>query len=658
MNRSIALFVALAVLVAHALALRIDGSGSLTPPYDPAFITYRVARKLVYEGAWIWNPGTSGLDASPSVVWVLVCALFERLYVSINLWVRVVGVLATATSFILASRFQADRAASLITPMLLAISGSMAAAAVSGTETALLTMLVTGAFLAFERRRDGWLGLLLLLCGLTRAEGWILAALFFALRLNERRRARSEGGEELPALRHFLLPATGAVAMAAIHWKVTGYFLAPWFESLLRAGNRSWRPGLGYLEDFFLSTASPALLVYSVWYLLRGRLSRTGSRALFLFLAWSLLVLMSGGGRTPFCETMVPVLPIALISAQEGMITALNSTRRVIRSLAWASFLGAILASAMASLHPDDLRPLPLASLQERWMRPSATPRFGYVDRLGRPGLAEEIAGTRDLRAIGLFLRDHVDPSSTVLTPWPGSVGYLSDLLVYDLQGRATRAPGADHPSPRAIHSRVDVLAAIEAAPDYLTPVIRPQEKPPSIESVAAKWVRELDAFPALPGRLEAVTGALDDEYELITIPLSVEDDGGPSWSRHNVLLRRRALGLTPRLRGSWIRGKLTVYVEHRGHWQLADLSIVGVDEGGEEHSLSPTGRFLPGGGAMARSELLLTETGERPMTLISCSPEEIPPGLESVRVQLRNPGALGHERSALVSTELVLRSK
>lgn len=649
MNRSIALFVALAVLVAHSLALRTDGSGSLTPPYDQAFVTFRVAHKLVYEGSWIWNPGTSGLDASPSALWVLVCAGFERLYLPINLWVQVVGVLATASSFIIASRFHSNRAASLITPMLLAISGTMAAAAVSGTETALLTMLVTGSFLAFERRWDRSLGFLLLLCGLTRAEGWILMGLFFVLRLRERKRAHRAGESELPALRFFLIPALGAAAMTLVHWKATGYFLAPWFESLFRVEDRAWAPGLGYLVDFFLSTASPALLVYSVWYLFRGRLSPTGTRALLLFLAWSFLVLLNGGGETPFCETMVPVLPIALISAQEGMITALNSTRRFIRALAWVSFLGAVLASAMASLRPGDLRPAPIASLHAGWMRPSATPRYGYADRLGRLGLVEEIVGTEELRALGLFMRDHLDPRRTVLTPWPGSIGYLSDLQVFDLQGRVTPAPGADRPYPRAIGPRVDLIATIETEPDYIAPVLRPGEAPPMIERIAAEWVEKLEKDPDSPGKLESVIGALG-AYELITVPLPGGSEGGATWRRRNVILRRRDLELTPQLYGACVGGVLTVHVKHRGHWQLADLSIVGRDRRGRAHSLSPTGGFLPGPNTLARSGLLLTETGERPMTLMSCLLAGLPPGLDSVRVELRNPGVAGRDGSALVS--------
>ena len=66
MNRSLVLLVAMSVLVAHSLALRTDAAGALAPPYDQAFIAFRVARNLVFEGSWSWGPGVAGIDSYPS----------------------------------------------------------------------------------------------------------------------------------------------------------------------------------------------------------------------------------------------------------------------------------------------------------------------------------------------------------------------------------------------------------------------------------------------------------------------------------------------------------------------------------------------------------------------------------------------------------------
>src|SRR5690606_41633571 len=54
--------------------------------------------------------------------------------------------------------------------------------------------------------------------------------------------------------------------------------------------------GVGGLWDFVRVAASPLLVLYAVWYLLRGRLSATGTRALGLGLAWCAVVTVQGGG--------------------------------------------------------------------------------------------------------------------------------------------------------------------------------------------------------------------------------------------------------------------------------------------------------------------------------------------------------------------------
>jgi len=379
MNRGIVIFVALTVLVAHSLAIRTDVGGALAPPYDQAFVAFRIARNLVFEGDWSWSPGQSGFDAYPSTLWVLVCTVIERLNLPINIVVRAIGVLATASSFIVATRFHPDRVASLITPMLLAISGAMAAAAVNGTETAIFTALVTVAFLAYERRRERFLGFALLLCGLTRGEGWVLVLAFLAMRLWERAR-----GVEGSTLKPFLAPLAGLLGLTALRFHLNGYLLPPWLADLVELREGELRNGAAYVRDFFVSSASPALVVYALWYVLRRNLSRTGVRALVLFLVWTALVTLQGGGSTPFSEAMVPVLPLILIAGQEGLITALNSLKAPVRVLAWASFLVAVSLSTLASFRRSQQGPELLVQLQADWMRPEAAPRFGFEDQLGR----------------------------------------------------------------------------------------------------------------------------------------------------------------------------------------------------------------------------------------------------------------------------------
>ena len=70
MNRSIALFVALVVLLAHVLAIHNDGEGNFAFPYDQAYVVFRLARHLVREGELAWNLGAGGFESYPSALWL------------------------------------------------------------------------------------------------------------------------------------------------------------------------------------------------------------------------------------------------------------------------------------------------------------------------------------------------------------------------------------------------------------------------------------------------------------------------------------------------------------------------------------------------------------------------------------------------------------
>lgn len=636
MNRSLVTFVALAILVAHSMAIRTDAAGALAPPYDQAFVAYRVARNLVFEGTWTLSPGQGGFDSYPSTLWVLLCALAERLPFSINFVMRGIGIAASASTLILTTRFHPDRAASLIVPMLLAISGAVAAATVSGTEAALLAALVTGAFLAFERRWEIPFAILLVLCGWTRGEGWALVATFLVLRLWARRPSVSSQ-EPTGSLKPFLAPVAGFLALAALRWRVTGGLASPWALDLLELRPGELQNGLAYVRDVFVSCVSPALVLYAVWYLLRKNLSRTGKRALLLSLVWIGLVVFQGGGSTPFAEGLMPILPLLLLAGQEGLITALNSAKPTVRGLAWSSFLVAVLASALASFRPADIGPIPFEGVQRSWMRPTATLRFGFEDELGRLGLDEEKRATRSLREIAIFLRDEVDPDLTVLTPFPGSIAYISGLPVRDLLGRTTPVAPYERSSFSPLQIPVDVLAELEAEPEYIVPFWREQSAMSALDALTVTWAA-LDLYADRPGRSEAVRAALGD-YQVVTIPLNRRGRENPGLLNDRAwILRRRSLDAGPQLFARMTDGVLTIELEHHGHLQLADLEVSATDALGETWYLTPTGRLQSGARLLARPNLLLTETGERRVRLLHVGLASGSESIRELRIELVNP--------------------
>jgi hypothetical protein len=62
-NRIIALFVALAMLLAHSLAIHDDGFGRFSFPYEQAYAALRLARNLVYDDQLAWNPGLPAFES-------------------------------------------------------------------------------------------------------------------------------------------------------------------------------------------------------------------------------------------------------------------------------------------------------------------------------------------------------------------------------------------------------------------------------------------------------------------------------------------------------------------------------------------------------------------------------------------------------------------
>jgi hypothetical protein len=656
MNRSIALFVALAVLVAHAFAIYYDESGVLAPPADAAYVAFRLGRSLAYLGQLVWNPGQPGFDSHPSLLWVGVCALVERLYWPINSAAQFLGATCSLATLVLVSRFQPTRIATLIAPLLLAASGGMAAAAVSGTEIPALTMLLAWAFLAFEKGRDRSLSITLLLAGLTRPEAWPFGAALFLIRWQEGR-GRRAAPEQSPApasLRPFLLPLVGCLLVHLWRFAISGQLFSSHGAGILSLGPGEIAAGLAYLRDFLVTTASPILLLFALGTLARGRLSRTGRRALALHLLWIAIITIEGGGAPTFAASLLPGLPLALIAAQEGMIEALDSPGRAWRSLAWTGFLLAFAGSAFASTQQRTWSELSLAQVHERWSEPAFPPRYGYRDRLGRSGLQEEIAVTARLRAVGVFLRDGVDPDRSVLTAWPGAIAYLSRLRVLDLLGRTDPIEPGGRNRSWVERSRIDLPASLERRADYLVPFNRHPGVAPSAEELARTWLAALDRAPEEPGRLDRVLEALLS-YQLVAVPIEIEGSLGSGMPTAHYLLRRRELGLAPRLRLRLDGDHFAVELRHDGHLELADLRVQAIDAEGRVHHLEPTGSFRPQRVFSARAFLLVHPTGDRSVELMRARlPEALPPFV-SLHAVLLTPGAQEEHSWSFASEEVVL---
>jgi hypothetical protein len=639
MNRSIALFVALAMLLAHVLAIHSDADGNLAVPYDQAYTAFRLGRNLVQYGYVQWGADGGGVESCTSLLWIGVAALGERLSNFVNLFCQSVAIASGLLTVVVLSRFQPRRSAGLIAPLLFVFSGTVASACGSGLENTLLALSLLCAFWALEK---GWplrLALALIVVVLARADGVVFALLLFLLAFAPGARLRGW---------RLWLPfglAWSAFLLQALTWKnSSGSAWHPSLRSLVEPYPQQAAQGWSSLLDFVRIAPSPLLLFFTLICIARRKLSGLGWRALALTAAITLVVVLGGRSPLPFGQAFLPALPFLFLALQEALIEVLDA-RPLVRRAGLVGLFGVLLLSTLASQEPGDVGPLHVGRMLRTWMRSGGSARAGYEEPLARAGLVEEIANTNHLRAAGIFLRDHVDSAGSVLSPWPASIAYLSRMEVADLLGRTNPMEGIPSRGSWIHRERGDVLAALEAQRDYVVPRIDCSGRPPSRAELAAEWTRELDLRPQEAGRADAIERALLD-YQLITVPVQGFAFGAiqPRMEPFFLLCHKR-LRARPTLQLEVREGELVLHVHGAPHEELADLALRTWDARGEPCWVRPTGE-LSRHAVAARAGLLLADTGERRVELLRW---RIPEEVARIEARLLNPGAQGETGFALV---------
>lgn len=648
MNRTIALFVGLAVLLAHTLAIHDTAADAFGPPYDVAHVAYRLSRNIVFDGSFRWSADGAGLDCYPSPAWIAITALAQRAYLGVNLFSQTFGIVSALLTVVVLSRFRKERAAGLIAPLFLVVSGSLAAAAASGTEMAFFTLLGTFAFHSYEEKHwRRFAAALALLCA-TRPEGAILTLGFLVMRLVR----RSESETPIPRR---LAPFVPAGLWIGAVWTLRALagepLLSPVSGALLEPSLDRARVGLAFVGRFALTQVTPLLVIYPLALVCARKLPPIGKRGLFLAALWTSVVVASGGVSLPFGQALCPALPFLFLAIQAAAFKALDLVglaRRVTLVLLGA----AIVLGGLASRTPSDVGPFPVHDTYATWFGKGVAPSHGSDGHLGRLGLAQEIRNTRRLRRIGLFIRDHVDPSHTVLTPWPGSAGYLARHEIVDLFGRTHRWPGQERLRPWLGEPRTDVLIALDSKPDYVVISIGPRPRAPAPRELAEAWIRDYDTRPDDAGRVAELVRRFAD-YEAFAAPVDTLSEPG-SRDRFLYLLRRRDLGLTPRIDLTVSEGRFAVDVRHPAHRQICDLRLTLVDENGDAWPVNPTGKAVDGEAPVARAGLLLYPS-DRPFHLMEGALPELPDAARAVelRAVLSNPGTHGAHAFAVACDEV-----
>ena len=626
MNRTTVVFLALAILLAHALAIHQTPSGDFAPPYERAHVAFELGRGIVQGIPPTAGTETSWLNAYPSPTWVLFASLLERLYLFPTIWSQVFGILCALGTVVVLSEFSPKRLAGLIAPVLLASTGAAAAAGPSGTEAPLAMLLLTLAFLSFER---GWrtpLLVSLVALGLTRPEGFACAIVFLLLERFDRPTGLETDGDPRPRRRMtaaLLLSIAILLGSGVLRGLITGERLSPFARDLLEFDADQARLGLAWLAGFLRGTPGAVLLLLPILLVLARRAGGTGRRALAVFCGWAGLTVLAGGDELPMWNAIAPGLPLAFLSVQAEFRRWLD--RRPHQApLAWGLLLTTILLSLLASKLPGDFGPVPMERFLEEWMRPTGTLAEAYPRPLGRAGLLEETRGVERLRRVGIFLRDKVSEDARIGSFWPGAIGYLSRCRVFDLLGRRAPVPPATQTNAWSGRHRIDLVHSLEEPVDYL--VLTLGTPGVTFSEVLSRWLRAYDTIGDTEERRGEMREALS-RYEIVSVPVPAsEEDPAVSAEDPFLLLRSRELELDPSLELRLEGGGFTVLVQHRGQRQVVDLAVHAIADDGTRWSLRPTGEWTREEEVSARTDLFLYDSGSREVRLLHA---EFPPDLD-----------------------------
>ena len=640
MNRGTVIFLTLVVLLTHTLAIYQTPDGEFAAPCEPAHVAYRLGRNLVHSGAAQWDPATQPQASYPSLIWIGVGAFASRLSIPPTLFAQYVGLASALITVVLLAQFSATRTAGLIAPLLLAASGSVAAAAGNGTETPLVMLLVTAAFLAFER---GWrrpLVVTLIALSLTASEGLLFAAALGVIELVDRPGDRQRRAS---LRRAFLQAGVWVPLVLLLRHALTGSYLSPFEKLLLRFDGEQITVGAHYLWSFARSSGLALVLLLPLLALVRGHLTPRARRSGALFVVWSLGCLLTGGDRLPFWNALTPALPLLFISIQESLTHWMDEQPKLSVPV-WSGLVATLAACFLASKLPGDLGPIPLENVLQKWAEPSPALKHAFNHKLSRSGLLEEIRKVEALRPIGVFLKDEVREDARILTFWPGAIGYLSRKEVIDVLGRATPPPGQGETRSWRGVPKVDLLASMQSKAHYVVPMVGTLAIGGAPTDFLRSWLRRWDIVGENEDRLRNLIGALRG-YELIAVPVA-EDDSRPEIPAELpfLLLRSRAMELGPRLELTFqnaldgdARGRgFGIEIRHKGHRQVVDLYIVAADREERVWTMRPTGEWVPGTSVACRTNLLMHKTGSHS---IHAAEGTYPPGTRFLNASLHNPG-------------------
>ncbi len=451
-----------------------DGAnGTLVFPLDDAYIHLQYARQLAAGRFLQYTPGAMPSTGATSLLFILVLAPFFWLAPSLGGWVVIEFLISGACLYLAALG-----AYSLVRPLaaglelpdgerLAALAGTLVILngptlwlTFSGMETLLFVSLMLWAFVAFTRRRLGWLSALLALVALVRPEGLWLVVLFAVVEL-------VMGGRLGDVSRRYAVPLAAGGLPYGVNYALTGHasaagFVAKsWFNSVpfyprgvLETILRYWGEilavhlnGGGSSEVYFTPPLTLAIAAYGLYRLMRS--SAWQARAAALALSGWLLggALLVATLSTAFWHYGRYELPLVVLTLAGGVLGGAALVERA--RLRWP--IGRLLAGASLLWS--------LWSVAGAWAAYSlATYTFQHQQRV----LAE-------------WAQANLPGGASVAVHDVGGLTFLTELTTFDLIGLTNGSPYAFRDGPGATFELLESLPA-GARPQYFAsyPLVPP----------------------------------------------------------------------------------------------------------------------------------------------------------------------------------------
>lgn len=465
---------------------------------DDAFISFRYSRNFAEGLGLRYNLGTGQpVEGYSNFLWVIWCALFERLGMDVTLWARLSSIACGVGLVVLVTRF-AER------NFRLGLAGTTATAVFLGTlppfvvwstgGLATVPMALT-CFATFERLlghperpRGIQAGLLALLTCLIRADGllWVGLILLCA------------GVSWLLSRRQELLRSTliaggilaaGLAVMIAWRYSYYGDFVPN--TARVKAGFSDLRieRGYRYLVSFFLTMPACAVVIGAGLLAWKSRRERAVAVALVLVAANLAYAIYVGGDFMAMGRFLVPMVPFLVVLFAAGWSALYGASRgRIILASGFAGIciLLGLLPSFNRYVFPRSLR----ENFHFRWNRARYVNEFEMWMSMR---LAAKLWASH-----GRILKAVTQPGESIVLEAMGAVGYYSGLTVYDTYGLTNREVAERGAPPRSDTSpghdlRVQRSFFFPWEPTYLGYMIMRKGTSASVDSIPpqAAWARQ-----------------------------------------------------------------------------------------------------------------------------------------------------------------------